>query len=178
MDIEGKTIALTGRFPGLTHQDAREGLEELGAEFARRLSSNVDLFFVGDKPGAKVSEASSRGIPVFGARDLLEVLGHRPQEPVEVELDQRLSADPSDLASNNPHSREVPSVACCGIDRVRRPRSAPTVLESSTPTAKTRSCWTGQPERHCPRPSFPAPKSTSGLTTGSSSPGSPATRDR
>lgn len=77
MIISGSTIVLAGRFGRLSKDEARRGLEELGAKVAASVSARTDLVFAGAKSGAKAGPAAVRGIPIHDEDALVAVLDGR-----------------------------------------------------------------------------------------------------
>ncbi|MEV6154605.1 BRCT domain-containing protein [Nonomuraea sp. NPDC052129] len=86
MIISGSTIVLAGRFSRLSKDEAKHGLELLGAKVAASVSAKTDLVFAGEKSGAKAGPAAVRGVPIYDEDALLAVLegresGTRPPSP-------------------------------------------------------------------------------------------------
>ncbi|ADD41088.1 WD40 repeat domain-containing protein [Stackebrandtia nassauensis] len=74
VEIEGKTIVLTGSFLAMPRSEAGQRLSELGAIVKGTVSSKTDLVFAGDKAGGKADKALALGVPVHGEAALMAVL--------------------------------------------------------------------------------------------------------
>ncbi|MFF5213149.1 BRCT domain-containing protein [Streptosporangium sp. NPDC000396] len=82
MIISGRQIVLAGRFGRLSKDEAKRGLEALGAKVTASVSAKTDLVFAGAKSGAKVGPAAVRGVPIYDEDALAAVLeGREPGTP-------------------------------------------------------------------------------------------------
>ncbi|MFG1956929.1 BRCT domain-containing protein [Nonomuraea sp. NPDC049028] len=86
MIISGSTIVLAGRFSRVSKDEAKHGLELLGAKVTASVSAKTDLVFAGEKSGAKAGPAAVRGVPIYDEDALVAVLegrepGTRPPSP-------------------------------------------------------------------------------------------------
>ncbi|MCF6469419.1 hypothetical protein FAF44_13605 [Nonomuraea sp. MG754425] len=82
MIISGSHIVLAGRFGRLSKDEAKRGLEALGAKVTASVSAKTDLVFAGAKSGAKAGPAAVRGIPIHDEDALQAVLdGREPGTP-------------------------------------------------------------------------------------------------
>ncbi|MBB6348210.1 BRCT domain-containing protein [Nonomuraea muscovyensis] len=77
MIISGSTIVLAGRFDRLSKDEAKRGLEALGAKVTASVSAKTDLVFAGARSGAKAGPAAVRGIPIHDEDALVAVLDGR-----------------------------------------------------------------------------------------------------
>ncbi|WP_101786702.1 WD40 repeat domain-containing protein [Nonomuraea indica] len=77
MIISGSTIVLAGRFDRLSKDEARRGLEAMGAKVTASVSARTDLVFAGAKSGPKAGPAAVRGIPIHDEDALVAVLDGR-----------------------------------------------------------------------------------------------------
>ena len=74
MDLNGKTVVVTGTFSTLSRAQAESGLTGLGAKVTGSVSKKTDYLFVGTDAGSKLAKAQELGIPVFGESDLVKLL--------------------------------------------------------------------------------------------------------
>ncbi|MBN6058409.1 hypothetical protein JYK22_41195, partial [Nonomuraea sp. RK-328] len=82
MIIHGRRVVLAGRFQRLSKDEAKHGLEALGATVTASVSAKTDLVFAGAKSGAKAGPAAVRGIPILDEDALVAVLeGGEPGAP-------------------------------------------------------------------------------------------------
>lgn len=68
----GKTVVLTGKLHQLSRNEAKEKLEELGANVAGSVSKKTDLVVAGEDAGSKLEKAESLGILVWDEERLIE----------------------------------------------------------------------------------------------------------
>lgn len=83
MDVNGKTVVLTGTFSTMTRNEAKAALEELGAIVTGSVSAKTDLLIAGEKAGSKIDKATSLGVAIWTEAELAELLGdsYTPPEP-------------------------------------------------------------------------------------------------
>ncbi|MER6947611.1 BRCT domain-containing protein [Nonomuraea sp. NPDC000554] len=99
MIISGSTIVLAGRFSRLSKDEAKHGLEALGAKVTASVSAKTDLVFAGAKSGAKAGPAAVRGVPIYDEDALANVLAGRepgtppPSPPFTGVPDERMGPD-------------------------------------------------------------------------------------
>ncbi|WP_433512048.1 BRCT domain-containing protein [Nonomuraea sp. CA-143628] len=92
MIIRGRQIVLAGRFSKVSKDEAKRGLEALGAEVSGSVSAKTDLVFTGAKSGAKAGPAAVRGIPIHDEDALVAVLsGPGAARPFTGVPDERMS---------------------------------------------------------------------------------------
>lgn len=68
----GKTVVLTGKLHQLSRNEAKDKLEELGANVAGSVSKKTDLVVAGEDAGSKLEKAESLGILVWDEERLIE----------------------------------------------------------------------------------------------------------
>ncbi|QWD22120.1 NAD-dependent DNA ligase LigA [Polynucleobacter paneuropaeus] len=73
--VVGKTFVLTGTFPSLSRDQAKDLLEKAGAKVAGSVSKKTDYVVVGTDAGSKLSKAEELGITVIDEQKLLMLLG-------------------------------------------------------------------------------------------------------
>lgn len=73
--VAGKTFVLTGTFPSLSRDQAKDLLEKAGAKVAGSVSKKTDYVVAGTDAGSKLSKAEELGITVIDEQKLLMLLG-------------------------------------------------------------------------------------------------------
>lgn len=73
--VVGKTFVLTGTFPSLSRDEAKDLLEKAGAKVAGSVSKKTDYVVAGTDAGSKLSKAEELGITVIDEQKLLMLLG-------------------------------------------------------------------------------------------------------
>ena len=73
--VVGKTFVLTGTFPSLSRDQAKDLLEKAGAKVAGSVSKKTDYVVAGTDAGSKLSKAEELGITVIDEQAMLELLG-------------------------------------------------------------------------------------------------------
>ncbi len=74
LPLSGKRVVLTGSLSGLSREEAKKRLQELGAKVTSSVSKNTDLVIAGENPGSKLAKAEELGVEVvsgdifFGAQ--------------------------------------------------------------------------------------------------------------
>ncbi|CAM3611666.1 NAD-dependent DNA ligase LigA [Polynucleobacter brandtiae] len=72
--VAGKTFVLTGTFPMLTRDAAKDLLEKAGAKVAGSVSKKTDYVVAGTDAGSKLTKAEELGIAVIDEAAMLELL--------------------------------------------------------------------------------------------------------
>jgi len=72
--LQGHTYVLTGSLSGMTRDEARQSLQQLGAKVSGSVSSKTTAVIAGEKPGSKRRKAESLGVAVLSEQDLLQLL--------------------------------------------------------------------------------------------------------
>ena len=70
----GKTFVLTGTFPTLKREEAKELLEAAGAKVAGSVSKKTDYVVAGDEAGSKLEKAQALGVAVIDEAAMLALL--------------------------------------------------------------------------------------------------------
>ena len=63
--LAGKIVVLTGSMTGMTRDEARKALIQLGAKVTSSVSKNTDMVIAGNEPGGKLAKAKDLGVPVL-----------------------------------------------------------------------------------------------------------------
>ena len=74
LPLSGKTFVLTGTFPTLSREQAKELLETAGAKVAGSVSKKTDYVVAGEEAGSKLTKAQELGIAVLDEVALLALL--------------------------------------------------------------------------------------------------------
>lgn len=77
MSLTGKTYVITGTFDGITREQLRAGIEELGGKVTGSVTSKTTALLAGEKAGKKLVDAEKLGIPILrGDRitDLFQII--------------------------------------------------------------------------------------------------------
>lgn len=72
--LSGKTFVLTGTFPTLKREEAKEMLEAAGAKVAGSVSKKTDYVVAGEEAGSKLDKARELGITVLDEAGMLALL--------------------------------------------------------------------------------------------------------
>jgi DNA ligase (NAD+) len=72
--VAGKTFVLTGTFPTMTRDEAKDLLEKAGAKVAGSVSKKTDYVVAGTDAGSKLTKAEELGVPVIDEVEMLRLL--------------------------------------------------------------------------------------------------------
>jgi DNA ligase (NAD+) len=72
--VVGKTFVLTGTFPTMTRDEAKDLLEKAGAKVAGSVSKKTDYVVAGADAGSKLAKAEELGVTVIDEDALLNLL--------------------------------------------------------------------------------------------------------
>lgn len=73
--LAGKTFVLTGTFPTLSRDQAKDRLEAAGAKVAGSVSKKTDYVVAGAEAGSKLDKAQALGVAVIDEAGMLGLLG-------------------------------------------------------------------------------------------------------
>ncbi len=76
--LSGKSFVLTGTFPTLKREEAKERIEAAGGKVVGSVSSKTQFVVAGEEAGSKLDKAKALGIPVIDEEELLKMLGTTP----------------------------------------------------------------------------------------------------
>ncbi|WP_439519032.1 NAD-dependent DNA ligase LigA [Hydrogenophaga sp.] len=79
--LAGKTFVLTGTFPTLSRDEAKDLLEAAGAKVAGSVSKKTDYVVAGAEAGSKLEKAQALGVAVIDEPTMLELLNAFPKPP-------------------------------------------------------------------------------------------------
>ncbi len=72
--LEGHTYVITGTLSSMTRDQAKQGLQALGAKVSGSLSKKTSALVAGDNPGSKLDKAEKLQVPVLSEQDMIELL--------------------------------------------------------------------------------------------------------
>ncbi len=72
--FEGKTIVLTGTFPNLSREDAKQRIEQAGGKVSGSVSKKTSFVVAGEEAGSKLDKAKDLGVEVVDESELLRRL--------------------------------------------------------------------------------------------------------
>ena len=72
--LEGLKFCITGSF-SQSRDDLKKALEAKGAKFTSSISKNLDILFVGEKAGSKLTKAQQLGVRIANENELMNMLG-------------------------------------------------------------------------------------------------------
>lgn len=72
--VAGKTFVLTGTFPTMTRDEAKDLLEKAGAKVAGSVSKKTDYVVAGTDAGSKLTKAEELGVPVIDEAAMIGLL--------------------------------------------------------------------------------------------------------
>jgi DNA ligase (NAD+) len=76
--LAGQVFVITGTLSGMSRDEARELLENLGAEVGSSVTKKTTGLIAGESPGSKLDKARQLGVKILGEREFLELAGKKP----------------------------------------------------------------------------------------------------
>ena len=73
-NIKGKTFVLTGSLSGLTRDEAKAKIRELGGDISSTVSKNTDYVVAGEEPGSKFDKAKELGVKILAEEEFLKMI--------------------------------------------------------------------------------------------------------
>ena len=94
--LEGKSIVVSGKFPGYSRDDMKAMVEQHGGRNLAAVSANVDFIVAGDNMGpAKRQKAEKLGVTILSLEEFLALISDAPQIVVEAPAEEkRVDAEP------------------------------------------------------------------------------------
>ena len=77
--LEGLTFVLTGTFPTLSREEAKEKIEAAGGKVSGSVSKKTTYVVAGEEAGSKLTKAQELSIEVIDEARLLELLNPTPE---------------------------------------------------------------------------------------------------
>jgi DNA ligase (NAD+) len=90
--LAGLTFVLTGTFPTLSREEAKEKIESAGGKVSGSVSKKTSYLIAGEEAGSKLTKAQELKIPIHDEAFLLELLA---KEPRTNEDDPQAPTEPS-----------------------------------------------------------------------------------
>jgi len=72
--LEGKTFVLTGTLAGLTRDEAKVKIRELGGNVSSSVSKKTDYVVAGAEPGSKYNKAKKLGVKIIEEKDFIKMI--------------------------------------------------------------------------------------------------------
>ena len=72
--LEGKTFVLTGTLTGLTRDEAKVKIRELGGDVSSSVSKNTDYVVAGTEPGSKYEKGKKLGVKIVEEEEFLKMI--------------------------------------------------------------------------------------------------------
>jgi DNA ligase (NAD+) len=77
--LAGLTFVLTGTFPTLSREEAKEAIEAAGGKVSGSVSKKTNYVVAGEEAGSKLAKAQELNIPIIDEGELLTMLGKETQ---------------------------------------------------------------------------------------------------
>ncbi len=77
LSLAGKVFVLTGKLAGMTRDQAKGKIEDLGGKMAGQVSGKVNFLIAGEDPGSKLDKARELRVPVLSEEEFLQLLKER-----------------------------------------------------------------------------------------------------
>ncbi len=72
--VSGKRFVLTGSFLGMSRDEAKAKIRELGGRASESVSKETDYVVAGKEPGSKLEKAKKLGIKILDEKEFLEII--------------------------------------------------------------------------------------------------------
>jgi DNA ligase (NAD+) len=73
--LEGKTFVLTGTLQGMSRDEAKAKIRELGGDVSSSVSKETDFVVAGEATGSKYDKAVELGVKILSEEEFLKILG-------------------------------------------------------------------------------------------------------
>ena len=90
--LEGLTFVLTGTFPTLSREEAKEKIESAGGKVSGSVSKKTSYVVAGEAAGSKLDKAKELNIPTLDEQALLDLIASTPPTKEEVSSPQEESS--------------------------------------------------------------------------------------
>ena len=75
--LKGKTFVLTGTLAGLTRDEAKAKIREIGGSVSSSVSKNTDFVVAGENPGSKYDKAKKLGVKILDEEEFIKITNSR-----------------------------------------------------------------------------------------------------
>jgi len=75
--LKGETWVLTGTLKGITRNEAKSLLQQMGAKVSGSVSTRTSCVVAGNSPGSKLVKAEALGVPVLDENEFYHLLKER-----------------------------------------------------------------------------------------------------
>ncbi|MCA9717534.1 MAG: pentapeptide repeat-containing protein [Myxococcales bacterium] len=136
-ELSGKTIALAGTFPGLTHGAIKQALTSAGATVTSAISADTDVVFVGQRGGTKEAAARKLGLTLCDAAQLEAALAEPKAKATKTKATKATatkSAKPTPTKSSKPTATKA-TAKKAGKKASKKASTSASSSDSATPTA-------------------------------------------
>lgn len=72
--LSGKTFVLTGSLEGMSRDEARAKIRELGGDISESVSSKTNYVIVGSDPGSKADKAKKLGVEILSEKEFIKLI--------------------------------------------------------------------------------------------------------
>jgi len=73
-ELGGKTFVLTGTLAGLTRDEAKAKIREMGGSVSASVSKNTDFVVAGENPGSKYDKAKKLGVKILDEEEFIKMI--------------------------------------------------------------------------------------------------------
>lgn len=77
MPLQGKSFLFTGALEGMTRDEAKDLVQELGGEVATSAGKGVDYVVAGKEPGSKYAKAKELGLTIINEAEFRRLVGEK-----------------------------------------------------------------------------------------------------
>ena len=77
--LDGEVFLFTGSLPGMSRNEAKQLVKEMGAQVVSSISKRVTRLVAGEKGGSKLKKAAALGIPVLHEQEFFRLVGRNEE---------------------------------------------------------------------------------------------------